>query len=319
MPAPENASRNPLPDVGPAFLAFIEPARASPALWRLGVGILLVAATFVVAVIGLQQWIPAGFVALGLAAPVPDPFQTRPPTVLLLLAAFGGVWVGLALAVRLIHRRPMATLIGPKGARNPAGRHFVFGLLVAMGVSVPGAIILFAFGSPVQARPVLVWALWLLPGLPLLFLQTASEELLFRGYIQQQLAVRFRSRWVWWFLPSLLFGALHFDAVTFGPNAWLVVAGTAIFGLIAADVTARTGTIGAAVGLHFVNNVFAFCLVGTAGHLSGLSLFVLPISPADSDALRPWLIADVASLLVLYGLWLAVFRLNAGFGQARRP
>ena len=64
--------------------------------------------------------------------------------------------------------------------------------------------------------------------------QISAEELAFRGYLMQGLAARFRARAVWWGLPALLFGLMHWNPATFGPNAWLVVLTAGLIGLILA-------------------------------------------------------------------------------------
>ena len=52
------------------------------------------------------------------------------------------------------------------------------------------------------------------------------------------------------------------------------------FGLAAADLTARSGTLGPAIGFHLVNNALAFLLYGEAGGVdSGLALFLFPAEP----------------------------------------
>ena len=54
------------------------------------------------------------------------------------------------------------------------------------------------------------------------------------------------------------------------------------FGLAAADLTARSGTLGPAIGFHLVNNALAFLLFGQAGGMdSGLALFLFPADPAQ--------------------------------------
>jgi uncharacterized protein len=49
------------------------------------------------------------------------------------------------------------------------------------------------------------------------------------------------------------------------------VGAAATFGLIAADLTARTGSIGAAWGFHFANNTMAITILATDGTITGLS------------------------------------------------
>ena len=126
-------------------------------------------------------------------------------------------------------------------------------------------------------------------------IQTSAEEILFRGYLQQQLAARFRSPVIWMVAPALLFGVLHYrpDA---GANGGLIMLWAAGFALAAADLTARAGTLGPAIGLHFMSNASA--LLSAEGTLSGLALFRLQIDMADPVALRPYLLIDATMILI---------------------
>ena len=142
--------------------------------------------------------------------------------------------------------------------------------------------------------------------LPAILVQTAAEELAFRGYLMQGLAARFRSRWVWWLLPAALFGALHWNPGEFGPNAWLVALSTGLIGLVLADVTVRTGNLSAAIGLHFANNVASLLVVSLPSPLAGLSLYLARIDPSDAAAVRLLLLADLATTLAAYAAWLAL-------------
>jgi membrane protease YdiL (CAAX protease family) len=112
-------------------------------------------------------------------------------------------------------------------------------------------------------------------------IQTGAEEVLFRGYLQQQLAARFSSPMIWMVLPSALFAALHYQPEVMGDNTWLMMGAVFVFALLAADLTAVTGTIGAAWAMHFVNNALAILVMATDGPLSGLALYIAPISPAS--------------------------------------
>lgn len=136
--------------------------------------------------------------------------------------------------------------------------------------------------------------------LPALLIQTGAEELIFRGYLQSQLAARFRSPVIWMVLPSALFAVLHFDS-TAGANAWAIVGVTFLFGLVAADLTARSGSLGPAIALHMGNNISSVLFVGLPGNLSGLALFLLPVEASD-PALR--ILFPVEALLLVL-IWLA--------------
>ena len=63
--------------------------------------------------------------------------------------------------------------------------------------------------AAIRASTLEEWLLALGPVATVIFLQASSEELVFRGYLPQQLAARFGNPAVWGFLPSILFGALH--------------------------------------------------------------------------------------------------------------
>ncbi len=282
------------------FDRFVAPAGVRPQLWRLLVGLVLATTVYLVwiaAVVALVGWVGAARLDPGWLQRLAR--AATPRDMLALLATFGGMMLGPIIAVRLIHARTPGTLFGPTAR---VLRHFV----VAAGVV--GAVL---------GLSLLVWSIWfdavpnLAPGawltaLPLALLgvavQTGAEEVVFRGYILQQLAARFRHPAIWAGVPALIFGAVHFDPVTSGANAWPVVASALLFGLLAADLTARTGSIGAAWGFHFANNAVALLVVATNGTLTGLALWVTPYRADDADELF-WLIPiDIALMLV--GWWI---------------
>ena len=101
---------------------------------------------------------------------------------------------------------------------------------------------------------------------------------------------------------------MHFDPANAGPNAPFLVASATLFGLVAADLTRMTGSIGAAWGVHFVNNAAAILLVGLDGSLSGLSLWKTPFGAADTELLRPLILQDLLVTVIVWAcvrLWLA--------------
>ncbi|MCY3875011.1 MAG: CPBP family intramembrane metalloprotease [Rhodobacteraceae bacterium] len=304
--------RIPLPGLSPAFLGFVGPARQSPEVWRLFVGVILGASCFAATLIGTLHLVlaatgnPSAFDTLE-AFQVPS--LTNPIWVLWLLLGFGGLSLGMATAARILHGRSPRTLICAPG--RPVVQQFCVGVLAAIAALVPGALVVLLWFEPSRNMQVSIWALWMIPALPLVLLQAFSEELLFRGYLQQQLAARFSSRWMWWFLPSFVFGALHFDPETFGRNAPLAALATMVFGLIAGDVTARSGSIGIAVGLHFANNIFALCLFGLDNHLSGLSLYVLPDPARQAAEFGLLSIVDFVGICFAYVVFLAVVAITA--------
>lgn len=293
-----------VPTYGPALERLVSPARPRAELWRLALGLVLCGGVFaglIAAAAGAYGlWAgPSGFRA---AMQVMATGAT-PGAMLAVLATFFAMLAGPMLAVRLIHRRPARTLVGhaPRALRD-----FV---LAAGAVALVYAVALAVWSTAYDARPGLppgTWALFLVPAILGLIVQTGAEEFLFRGYILQQLAARFRSPVIWAFLPALAFGLLHFDTGRLGGMAIWAVAATTLFGLIAADLTARTGSLGAAWGLHFGNNAFGILILGTPGNLSGLALFLTPYSAEEMSQAGA---VPVLDILFLTAAWFLARRL----------
>jgi membrane protease YdiL (CAAX protease family) len=161
----------------------------------------------------------------------------------------------------------------------------------------------WGLGAPLVPNvPFMRWLLVLPFALSAVLVQVGAEELLFRGYLQQQLAARFRYPVIWMTVPALLFGAGHYMPSEAGTNAWLIVLWSVVFGILMADLTARAGSLGPAIAVHFFNNVVAIVIVSMPDSLSGLSLFLSPFSMTDAEEVRAWLPVDFAMMVVS---WLA--------------
>ena len=78
-------------------------------------------------------------------------------------------------------------------------------------------------------------------------------------------------------------------------------------GLACADLTARTGNIGAAIGLHIANNLFAFVVSGVQGWpSSGLALLLFPYEdPFAYDYSLEALFEIITMCLSVHVMWLA--------------
>ncbi|NRP13760.1 hypothetical protein XMM379_002294 [Aliiroseovarius sp. xm-m-379] len=256
--------------------AFWTPAQRFPQLWRSLLGLFLIHVTFFAATFGI---ILAGGALLGFN-PQSVLDADTPAKTMVFFATFIGYHIGLWLVVRFLHKRPYRSLFGPTWKIR--WRHFAYGMIAALAVAVTTAIIetgghLPGTGiTPPDIFQHMGFARWitLLPfALGLIFLQIMAEELVFRGYLLQQLRARFQRFWIWGLLPSLIFGVLHFDPTTYGINAYFYVLHTTVVGVILSLITLRTGNIGAAAGLHMANNS-TLLVLGNEGSLDGLSLFL---------------------------------------------
>lgn len=141
------------------------------------------------------------------------------------------------------------------------------------------------------------WLLFLAPAMLALLIQVSAEELVFRGYLQSQLAARFGNPVIWMGLPSILFALLHFGNAGTGGHAWLIVIWAAAFGLVTADLTARSGTLGPAIALHFLNNFVAILLFAPAADFNGLALYTFPAAMMENAILARWMPVEMATLL----------------------
>ena len=236
-----------------------------------------------------------------------------PKTILIGLFAFLIPFFALAMVLRSNEGLELGTLFGPaRKVRESA-------LAAARAV---GAVLLLVEVLPpwlprdavVEARSVAHWAMLLPVSIFAIGIQVTVEEAFFRGYLQQRLARLYQSAFVWMVLPNVAFGALHiFNAEGIVDGViWAVFA--TLIGIAAADLTARHGTLGPAIGLHLVNNMFAFLLFATEdGVYSGLALYVLegsqsnPASQTFSQLFTAEAVGQILVISLYVGIqWLAV-------------
>lgn len=280
-----------------AHEAFIAPARAYPQLWRFIVGVVIAITVYF---LFIQLYVAA--IASVDRSLVGQVFEgLTPMTMYLLMSSFAFMAAGAVVAARLMHKRGALSLLGPLPVLWRDFRAvsiLLIILLVVVSVLPPWDM----GGDFVSNLPIGLWIMLLVPSLGIVLLQVSAEEILFRGYMQQQLAARFRSPLVWMIIPSALFALGHYSPDSMGENALVITLWSCIFGMLMADLTARSGSLGPAIAVHLWNNVSAIILVSAPDQLSGLSLYLSPFSMDDADALRAWLPAEFAMTLVM---WLA--------------
>ena len=212
---------------------------------------------------------------------------TTPAAMLLLLGSFA-VWpLAIAGGLAIAHRRSFGSLLGQDTRRLFLRTSFALLALNAVIFVLPP----WGWADLAPHTPLRLWLSLLPIALGAVLVQVAAEELLFRGYLQQALAAARLPAWVWLTVPSVLFGLGHYD-VSAGENTWLIVLWAAIFGMLMADLTARSGSIGPAVAVHLANNVAALLIAGLNDSLNGLALYTYPLGLTDEAALRALLPVD---------------------------
>ncbi|SEW31681.1 hypothetical protein SAMN05444851_2999 [Aliiroseovarius sediminilitoris] len=299
--------------------AFWSPAFPHIQLWRTIIGIIIIhavffAVTFAIFIVGANLLGTDPGSMLG---------ASTPAEAAVFFLTFLGYHLGLWVTVRLLHKRGYRSLFGP--ALRVNWLHFRRGLLIAIGISIAAILVQLLqplFLSPAQETsaqqsiPFVNWALLVVPALILVLMQIFAEELVFRGYVLQQLRARFRSIWICAILPSLAFGVLHYDPATYGINSIFYVTHTATIGILLAVVTLRTGNIGAAAGLHFGNNAMLI-FSGTKGTLDGFSLFLTEMDLTSAQ--MTWSILSQTTVVVAaFALWWWMTQRNQPIANAEQ-
>ena len=265
------------------FESYIAPARARTGFWRVVVGILLILfCWFASMLVMLSAWVIGKLVSSNsidaTLAQLDTLMDSRDPTaVLVMLLSFAGIWVGVFATLTWLHAQRFSTIFAPPGWHRVTD--FLKGAAI-MPVSVLILVVVsggtgMGLDEPEPLMPLETWLIWVGPILVLVFFQATAEELIFRGYILQQLAVRSPYWIVWAVLPSVLFGMMHFGNRPDGSDIYYIAV-TAVMGLIFCTLVWRSGSLWPAIGLHVVTNAYALTIVTVDGSLVGTQLWVFP-------------------------------------------
>ncbi len=285
------------------FQRWVDAARPREQLWRTTVGVVIAVTAWIVwSMLLLLIAVGGGLIERGtIAALFGEGIELGyTELVVMLLVTFATIWglgFGVWAALRLMHKRGLASVYSGDGRID--WRQFLLGCAIAavyLALSLGWSVV----SGNVPRRSDIEIGNWLMAFAPLvvvIFFQATSEELLFRGYLPQQLAARFRSPIVWGFLPTLAFGAMHAGNAIGDPSymAYYVVSAT-LLGLVMMATVWRTGGIAVAMGIHVVNNIAALTVAGVDNGPSSLSLFVW----SQSDLMR-----SASSDVLFIGLLLA--------------
>jgi membrane protease YdiL (CAAX protease family) len=236
-------------------------------------------------------------------------FLASPTGILSALTSFAGIWIGLWVAMRVMHGEPLSALFGV--TRRIAGGDFLKGLVAVLVTSLFSEILLYWLQPEIARGPIAFssWLLFLVPIVLLAFLQTSSEEMLFRGYLPRGLAYRFKSPLIWAVLPGLLFTSLHWNsASTLAINACVLVS-IGAFALLLTLLVYATGNLGAGFGAHLGNNLTGFLLISHQEGYNGFAL--LNAKPLEGPGWTSWdavLIAAIGIVSTLLTMLLLLHR-----------
>ncbi|HVN53700.1 MAG TPA: type II CAAX endopeptidase family protein [Anaerolineaceae bacterium] len=188
---------------------------------------------------------------------------------LILIAAglpFYGAFLALVFGVRVMNHRPVKTLVTP--LPHPRWDRFWRSFLVWLVLSALGDLVIAFIISPgnyvfqFQPQAFLPYALAVLVFIPV---QSATEELTFRGYLLQGIGVATRSAWLAWIVTSVIFGLLHImnnEIQQYGLGLLVDYIG---LGLFLGWLTLRGEGLETALGVHIATNLYATLMVTFPG------------------------------------------------------
>jgi membrane protease YdiL (CAAX protease family) len=175
---------------------------------------------------------------------------------LYLILPFVFALITLLLAVKFLHKRPILSVITVRTKfdwKRFFAMFFIWGTVMALFLVLSmfsNASITWNFNAA-TFFPLLLISFFLIP------LQTACEEVLFRGYLFQGFGKIYKKGWISVVLTGLLFGLLHSanpEVETLGYGVMVYYIGTGIFlGLFAL----MDDGLELSMGYHAVNNIFA--------------------------------------------------------------
>ncbi len=264
------------------FQQWVDNARPMEQLWRTVLGAVIIAAVWMAWSVALVL-IAAGaglvkreaFATLFGLSETPLGYFDTVAVLMIALATLWGFTFGVLLVLRLLHKRSLGTLLASN--RRFSWTQLGIGALIAAGYLAVSLGLSIAMGNTPRRSELEIgtWLAMMVPFALVIFTQAASEELVFRGYLPQQLAARFGNSLLWGLVPSVAFGLLHAANAPGSPTyaAYYVVIAT-VMGLVMMAMVWRTGSLAAAMGFHCVNNLGALTIAGNDAGPSSVALFV---------------------------------------------
>ncbi len=282
--------------------AILRSAARCPELWRIAVQIL--------AALALGALVtPLLYALIGRMAPALMPISFGPNGVVIgatpggmfvLLSGYGVLLVGSVILARRLHRRSLREITGPA---NVMRRQFFATLKWIALLSF--VTMLLPWDNPEaelsENLGLGLWLFWMPFALLGLMIQITAEEVFFRGYLQSQLIASTKSYTLGVLASSVLFGLGHLSGAAEGAAAIFPVVWAILFGLVAGDLTARSGTIGPACALHLMNNATAMLIAPQQDMMSGFGRMVQTLNLTDAYS-DPKVI--VFQTLLLLATWL---------------
>ena len=193
-----------------------------------------------------------------------------PTAYMLFLLVFPASLIALYLGQKFIHKRTILSLhTAAKKIRWSRGlQAFLLTWIVLGGFTLIGH---FSSLSPINTNfDAGRFAIYALVSLIFLPMQSGTEEIIFRGYLNQGFTHILKNKWIAFIITSALFAAMHLsnpEALKGAEDGILLLTMSSyfFFGFIACIMVWMDDGLESAIGFHAANNTFAAIFVNYEG------------------------------------------------------
>ena len=247
---------------------FIEQAiKPANRFWKYLVGsfIIIVASTF--------GQIPLGGVvvmsAISEGKPIPDTteemmgFLEPNLTLFLIMISFIAAMAAIYLVVRYFHNQSFLSVTTARTKVDWNRILFSFGIWAGFLVLSTAVAYYIAPEDFVWNFRPIPFAILALIGIPLIPIQTSTEEYIFRGYLMQGFGNLAKNRWFPLLMTSLIFGILHIFNPEVGKMGYIIMIYYVGTGFFLGVITLMDDGMELALGFHAANNLIGALLVTT--------------------------------------------------------
>lgn len=180
------------------------------------------------------------------------------------LGMFVFACIGFFIGLKYIHHKTFTSVL--TGFQKFRAKRFWFAFTIWSSLLILTFVIEYAINPEDFELTFNFFGLLISIGIMLVLmpLQTGIEEIIFRGYLIQGLALFFRNGIIPLFLTSLLFGLAHMSNPEVKKYGWeIMFTYYFIFALFMGAVSLLDEGLELALGIHFANNMISSILVST--------------------------------------------------------
>ena len=228
----------------------------------------------------------------------------NPFTFALFLLSFPAALAGLYIGQKFIHKRTLTSLHTAAQRFNYARAFQAF--FVMWAILAIATVIAKLFGAPINYvfDSKRFWGFFIV-SLIFIPMQSATEEIVFRGYFNQALGHWISNKWIVFTLTSLVFMALHLS----NPEALkgaregvlpIVMSGYFFFGFAACLLVMIDDGLESAIGLHAANNTFAAIFVNYEGSVLPTPSIWQTVPNPTLDTIATIIVLGIAVTILYY-------------------